>query len=51
MVGPFDGVKVVEITMFQQGPIAGMRLGDLDVGKRIRNARPVYPIQTPDDPF
>jgi crotonobetainyl-CoA:carnitine CoA-transferase CaiB-like acyl-CoA transferase len=24
-----DGVKVVEITMFQQGPVAGMRLGDL----------------------
>src|SRR3990172_8200692 len=27
--GPLDGVKVVEITMFQQGPVAGMRLGDL----------------------
>src|SRR4030067_3488325 len=27
--GPLDGVKVVEITMFQQGPGAGMRLGDL----------------------
>ena len=29
MKGPLDGVKVVEITMFQQGPVAGMRLGDL----------------------
>ncbi len=29
MVGPLEGVKVVEITMFQQGPVAGMRLGDL----------------------
>jgi CoA:oxalate CoA-transferase len=28
-VGPLNGVKVVEITMFQQGPVAGMRLGDL----------------------
>ena len=27
--GPLAGVKVVEITMFQQGPVAGMRLGDL----------------------
>ncbi len=27
--GPLNGVKVVEITMFQQGPVAGMRLGDL----------------------
>jgi CoA:oxalate CoA-transferase len=27
--GPLQGVKVVEITMFQQGPVAGMRLGDL----------------------
>jgi len=27
--GPLDGVRVVEITMFQQGPAAGMRLGDL----------------------
>jgi len=27
--GPLDGVMVVEITMFQQGPVAGMRLGDL----------------------
>ncbi len=27
--GPLDGVRVVEITMFQQGPVAGMRLGDL----------------------
>src|SRR5512136_427189 len=27
--GPLTGVKVVEITMFQQGPVAGMRLGDL----------------------
>jgi crotonobetainyl-CoA:carnitine CoA-transferase CaiB-like acyl-CoA transferase len=27
--GPLDGVKVVEVTMFQQGPGAGMRLGDL----------------------
>lgn len=29
MSGPLEGVKVVEITMFQQGPVAGMRLGDL----------------------
>lgn len=29
MSGPLKGVKVVEITMFQQGPVAGMRLGDL----------------------
>jgi crotonobetainyl-CoA:carnitine CoA-transferase CaiB-like acyl-CoA transferase len=29
MPGPLDGVKVIEITMFQQGPVAGMRLGDL----------------------
>ena len=28
-VGPLDGIRVVEITMFQQGPVAGMRLGDL----------------------
>ena len=27
--GPLEGVRVVEITMFQQGPVAGMRLGDL----------------------
>jgi CoA:oxalate CoA-transferase len=27
--GPLNGVRVVEITMFQQGPVAGMRLGDL----------------------
>lgn len=29
MSGPLSGVRVVEITMFQQGPIAGARLGDL----------------------
>jgi CoA:oxalate CoA-transferase len=29
MSGPLSGVKVVEATMFQQGPVAGMRLGDL----------------------
>ena len=29
MAGPLEGLKVVEITMFQQGPVAGMRLGDL----------------------
>ena len=29
MSGPLEGVKVVEISMFQQGPVAGMRLGDL----------------------
>lgn len=29
MAGPLYGVKVVEITMFQQGPVAGMRLGDM----------------------
>jgi crotonobetainyl-CoA:carnitine CoA-transferase CaiB-like acyl-CoA transferase len=27
--GPLDGIRVVEISMFQQGPVAGMRLGDL----------------------
>ena len=29
MPGPMEGITVVEITMFQQGPVAGMRLGDL----------------------
>lgn len=29
MAGPLDGVKVVELTQYQQGPVAGMRLGDL----------------------
>jgi crotonobetainyl-CoA:carnitine CoA-transferase CaiB-like acyl-CoA transferase len=29
MAGPLNGVKVVELTQFQQGPVAGMRLGDL----------------------
>ena len=29
MSGPLAGVRVVEITMFQQGPIAGAKLGDL----------------------
>ena len=29
MAGPLDGVRVVEISIFQQGPVAGMRLGDL----------------------
>ncbi|MFH1092482.1 MAG: CoA transferase [Pseudomonadota bacterium] len=29
MSGPLSGVRVVEISMFQQGPVAGMRLGDL----------------------
>jgi CoA:oxalate CoA-transferase len=29
MSGPLAGVRVVEITMFQQGPIAGTKLGDL----------------------
>jgi crotonobetainyl-CoA:carnitine CoA-transferase CaiB-like acyl-CoA transferase len=29
MSGPLNGVKVVELSMFQQGPVAGMRLGDL----------------------
>jgi CoA:oxalate CoA-transferase len=27
--GPLSGIRVVEITTFQQGPVAGMRLGDL----------------------
>lgn len=27
--GALDGIKVVEISLFQQGPVAGMRLGDL----------------------
>jgi crotonobetainyl-CoA:carnitine CoA-transferase CaiB-like acyl-CoA transferase len=29
MSGPLAGVRVVEITMFQQGPVGGARLGDL----------------------
>jgi crotonobetainyl-CoA:carnitine CoA-transferase CaiB-like acyl-CoA transferase len=29
MNGPLDGIRVIEISMFQQGPVAGMRLGDL----------------------
>jgi len=29
MTGPLDGVRVVEISMFQQGPVAGTKLGDL----------------------
>jgi len=29
MAGPLDGVKVVELTMFQQGPVCGSKLGDL----------------------
>ncbi len=29
MSGPLDEVKVVELGQFQQGPVAGMRLGDL----------------------
>lgn len=29
MPGPLEGIRVIEITMFQQGPVAGMRLGDL----------------------
>jgi len=29
MPGPLDGVKVVELTMFQQGPVCGTKLGDL----------------------
>jgi crotonobetainyl-CoA:carnitine CoA-transferase CaiB-like acyl-CoA transferase len=29
MPGPLDGVKVVELTMFQQGPVCGAKLGDL----------------------
>lgn len=29
MAGPLDGIRVVEITMFQQGPVAGVKLGDL----------------------
>ena len=29
MAGPLEGVRVVELSMFQQGPVAGMRLGDL----------------------
>ena len=29
MAGPLDGINVVEISMFQQGPMAGAYLGDL----------------------
>lgn len=28
-LGPLAGIKVIEISTFQQGPVAGMRLGDL----------------------
>ena len=41
MVGPLDGVRVVEITMFQQGPVAGMRLGDL--GADVIKVEPIQP--------
>ena len=27
--GPLSGIRVIEMTTFQQGPVAGMRLGDL----------------------
>jgi CoA:oxalate CoA-transferase len=27
--GPLNGIRVIEISTFQQGPVAGMRLGDL----------------------
>ena len=27
--GPLSGIKVIEISTFQQGPVSGMRLGDL----------------------
>jgi crotonobetainyl-CoA:carnitine CoA-transferase CaiB-like acyl-CoA transferase len=27
--GPLSGIRVIEISTFQQGPVAGMRLGDL----------------------
>jgi crotonobetainyl-CoA:carnitine CoA-transferase CaiB-like acyl-CoA transferase len=27
--GPLEGIRVIEISTFQQGPVAGMRLGDL----------------------
>ncbi len=29
MPGPLDGVRVIEITFFQQGPVCGTKLGDL----------------------
>jgi crotonobetainyl-CoA:carnitine CoA-transferase CaiB-like acyl-CoA transferase len=29
MAGPLDGVRVVELTMFQQGPVCGTKLGDM----------------------
>lgn len=29
MTAPLEGVRVVEVSMFQHGPVAGMRLGDL----------------------
>jgi crotonobetainyl-CoA:carnitine CoA-transferase CaiB-like acyl-CoA transferase len=29
MPGPLEGVRIVEITMFQQGPVAGTKLADL----------------------
>jgi len=29
MAGPLEGIKVVELTMFQQGPVCGTKLGDL----------------------
>jgi CoA:oxalate CoA-transferase len=40
MKGPLDGVRVVEISMFQQGPVAGMRLGDL--GADVIKIEPKY---------
>lgn len=29
MAGPLDGIRVIEISQFHQGPVAGMLLGDL----------------------
>jgi crotonobetainyl-CoA:carnitine CoA-transferase CaiB-like acyl-CoA transferase len=39
MAGPLDGIKVVEITMFQQGPVAGTKLGDL--GAEVIKVEPI----------
>jgi len=43
--GPLSGVKVVEVTLFQQGPIAGMRLGDLGADVFLNNMSIEAPLK------